>query len=49
MATKSQPHNNRGDEVYQWIKILQENPQDEAIQEKIVLTYQDLVKSLARK
>ncbi|MBU5595714.1 RNA polymerase sigma factor SigB [Amphibacillus sp. MSJ-3] len=49
MATKSQPHNNREDEVYQWIQHLQENPKDEEIQEKLVLTYQDLVRSIARK
>lgn len=49
MTTKSQPHNNREDEVYQWIQHLQENPKDEEIQEKIVLTYQDLVRSIARK
>src|SRR5690625_576181 len=47
--TKSQPHNNREDEVYQWIEYLQENPIDEKIQEKIVLTYQNLVRSIARK
>ncbi len=49
MTTKSQPHNKRGDEVYQWIEHLQDNPKDEEIQEKIVLTYQDLVRSIARK
>ena len=49
MTTRSQPHNRRGDEVYQWIKHLQENPKDEELQEKIVLTYQDLVHSIARK
>ncbi|SDK31328.1 RNA polymerase sigma factor SigB [Sediminibacillus albus] len=49
MTTKSQPHNRREDEVYQWIKHLQENPTDEEIQEKIVLAYQDLVESIARK
>src|SRR5690625_7833523 len=47
--TKSQPHNNRADEVYQWIAHLQEHPKDEEIQEKIVLTYLNLVSSLARK
>ncbi|WP_163528481.1 RNA polymerase sigma factor SigB [Halobacillus ihumii] len=46
MATKSRQHN---DEVYNWITILQENPQDEEIQEKIVLAYRDLVESIARK
>ncbi|MDX8046302.1 RNA polymerase sigma factor SigB [Gracilibacillus sp. S3-1-1] len=49
MTTKSQPRSNRDDEVYQWIRISQENPDDQATQEKIVLTYQNLVKSLARK
>ncbi|CQR48260.1 RNA polymerase sigma-B factor [Paraliobacillus sp. PM-2] len=49
MTTKSQPHNKRGDEIYQWIEHLQKNPKDEEIQEKIVLTYQDLVHSIARK
>ncbi|WP_026571347.1 MULTISPECIES: RNA polymerase sigma factor SigB [Sediminibacillus] len=49
MTTKSQPHNRREDEVYQWIKHLQENPTDESVQEKIVLAYQDLVESIARK
>lgn len=49
MTTKSRPHNNREDEVYQWIRSFQENPDDQALQEKIVLTYQNLVQSLARK
>lgn len=49
MATKSQPHPKGRDEVYQWIKYLQENPTDEAVQEKIVLRYKDLVGSIARK
>ncbi|MEW9677881.1 RNA polymerase sigma factor SigB [Lentibacillus sp. L22] len=49
MATKSQPHNKGGDEVYQWIEYLQDEPNDETIQEKIVLTYQNLVESIARK
>lgn len=49
MTTKSQPLNKRGDEVYQWIEHLQKHPRDEEIQEKIVLTYQDLVHSIARK
>ncbi|GAA5417461.1 RNA polymerase sigma-B factor [Paraliobacillus ryukyuensis] len=49
MTTKSQPHNKRGDEIYQWIQHLQNNPEDEEIQEKVVLTYQDLVHSIARK
>lgn len=49
MTTKSQPQNNGRDEVYQWIRHLQEYPADEIVQEKIVLKYQDLVESLARK
>jgi RNA polymerase sigma-B factor len=49
MTTKSQPHNNREDEVYTWIDHLQKHPTDEEIQEKIVLTYKDLVVSIARK
>src|SRR5699024_5391744 len=34
---------------YQWIDHLQKYPTDEAVQEKIVLTYTNLVQSLARK
>ncbi|GAB3045246.1 RNA polymerase sigma factor SigB [Virgibacillus ainsalahensis] len=49
MTTKSQPHNRGRDEVYQWIEYLQEEPTDEVVQEKIVLTYKDLVESIARK
>lgn len=45
--TKSQTHNK--DEVYEWIKLLQEEPTNEEIQEKIVHTYKNLVESLARK
>ncbi|RDW17180.1 RNA polymerase sigma factor SigB [Oceanobacillus arenosus] len=49
MTTKSQPHNKGRDEVYQWIEFLQREPTDEAVQEKIVLTYKNLVESIARK
>ncbi|MFC4402032.1 RNA polymerase sigma factor SigB [Gracilibacillus xinjiangensis] len=49
MTTKSQPHHDREDEIYQWIRDFQLNPDDKEIQEKIVLTYEKLVKSLARK
>ncbi|KGP71877.1 RNA polymerase sigma factor SigB [Pontibacillus yanchengensis] len=49
MATKSQPHNRRDGEVYEWIKHLQEHPEDEEVQEKIVLQYEDLVQSIAKK
>lgn len=47
--TKSQPRNKGRDEVYQWIDYLQKDPTDEAIQEKLVLAYKNLVESLARK
>ncbi|MFC3039289.1 RNA polymerase sigma factor SigB [Virgibacillus xinjiangensis] len=49
MTTKSQPHNRGRDEVYQWIEYLQEDPTDEVVQERLVLTYKDLVESIARK
>src|SRR5690554_6111529 len=45
--TKSQTNNK--DEVYEWIKLLQKDPTNEPIQEKIVNTYNNLVESLARK
>lgn len=47
--TSSQPHNKSGEDIYDWIEHLQENPTDEEIQEKVVLTYKNLVESLARK
>lgn len=46
---KSQKHRKDKDHVYQWIDHLQKYPTDEAVQEKIVLTYTNLVQSLARK
>ncbi|WP_164671082.1 RNA polymerase sigma factor SigB [Virgibacillus doumboii] len=49
MTTRSQPHNKGRDEVYGWIEHLQQDPTDEALQEKIVLAYTDLVESIARK
>lgn len=49
MTTKSQQDNKNQDEIYQWIRDLQEDPENEALQEKIVLTYTDLVESIARK
>src|SRR5690625_4975259 len=36
-------------DVYAWIDLLQENPNDEAAKEKLVLQYEGLVHSLARK
>lgn len=49
MTAKSQPYNKGGDEVYQWISSLKEDPTNQELQEKIVLTYQNLVGSIARK
>lgn len=49
MTTKSQPDNKGRDEVYQWIEHLQAEPADEEVQEKIVLKYENLVESIARK
>ncbi|QKY71217.1 RNA polymerase sigma factor SigB [Lentibacillus sp. CBA3610] len=49
MTTKSQQHNKNQDDIYQRIEALQEDPDNEALQEQIVLTYTDLVESLARK
>lgn len=48
-VTKSQTHNKNNDQIYKWIDELKENPENNDIQEKIVLTYQKLVESLARK
>ncbi|MBO8157353.1 MAG: RNA polymerase sigma factor SigB [Bacillaceae bacterium] len=49
MTTKSQPHNRHGDEVYKWIRHLQKHPEDEAVQEKVIKQYEELVKSIAKK
>ncbi|ENH96399.1 RNA polymerase sigma factor SigB [Gracilibacillus halophilus YIM-C55.5] len=49
MTTKSQRHNNSDDRVYTWIREFQQNPEDTNLQEQIVKTYENLVKSLARK
>lgn len=49
MTTRSQPHNRSDDDVYKWIAYLQEHPEDEEIQEKILLKYDELVKTFAKK
>ncbi|ALX49136.1 RNA polymerase sigma factor SigB [Lentibacillus amyloliquefaciens] len=49
MTTKSQQHSKSQGEIYQWIKDLQEDPENEELNEKVVLTYTDLVESIARK
>ncbi|RPF57101.1 RNA polymerase sigma factor SigB [Aquisalibacillus elongatus] len=48
MTTKSQPHNNE-DEIYELINQLRQSPDDELIQERIVLKYENLVHSIAKK
>lgn len=46
---KFQTPNNNADKVQKWIKELQENPTNEAVQVNMVNTYRNLVESLARK
>ncbi|GEL78779.1 RNA polymerase sigma factor SigB [Tenuibacillus multivorans] len=48
MTTKSQQHSN-DDEIYQLIAQLHEAPDNEDIQEQIVLKYENLVHSIAQK
>ncbi|GAA0452630.1 RNA polymerase sigma factor SigB [Alkalibacillus silvisoli] len=48
MTTKSQQHNN-GEDIYQLIEYLHENPECEETQEKIIYKYENLVHSLAKK
>lgn len=48
MTTKSQRHNNEGD-IYFLIEQLTKSPNNEEIQEKIVLKYENLVHSIAKK
>jgi len=48
--TQSQPKSKDDlTDVYKWIELLQANPENEEIKEKIVLHYEGLVHSLARK
>src|SRR5690625_2130547 len=49
MSKSQQNCNNEVDDVYNWINLLQENSNDEATKEKLVLQYEGLVHSLARK
>lgn len=46
---KSKQTNKEEDDVYSWIEHLQKHPDDEKMKEKIVLHYERLVHSLARK
>src|SRR5690625_1105307 len=46
---KSKQNSKEEDDVYSWIEHLQEFPNDEEVKEKIVLHYEKLVHSLARK
>lgn len=48
LMTKSE-HDKQGAEVYDWIKRLQTDRDNEQLKEKIVIHYNDLVESLARK
>jgi len=47
--SKSKQNNKEESDVYSWIEHLQKNPDDESVKEKIVLHYERLVHSLARK
>ncbi|SHG31799.1 RNA polymerase sigma factor SigB [Ornithinibacillus halophilus] len=49
MKTASQPNNKGRDEIYQWIEQLQKNPEDEVVQQQIVIAYKDMVETIARK
>lgn len=49
MSKSQQSCNDEVDDVYNWINLLQENPNNEATKEKLVLQYEGLVHSLARK
>src|SRR5699024_1849935 len=46
---KSKANNKDDGEIYTWIAQLQANPDDEAVKEKLVHHYHNLVHSLARK
>lgn len=46
---KFQTPNSESDKVLEWIKELQKDPENEAVQVNIVNTYRNLVESLARK
>lgn len=49
--TKSHPKSNttKNNQIYEWIASLQKDPNDEALKEKLVLHYEGLVHSLAKK
>lgn len=49
MSKSQQNCKDGADDVYTWIDLLQANPSDEATKEKLVLQYEGLVHSLARK
>lgn len=49
MTTKSQQHNEDKEAIYEWIATAQKFPDNKEVQEKLVLTYKDLVESIARK
>lgn len=47
--TQSQPHKHKEKDIYEWIKIIQKNPDDKETQERVVKAYDKLVHSLAHK
>lgn len=49
MSKSQQKHKNEGEDVYLLIDLIQANPKDTATKEKLVLQYEGLVHSLARK
>ena len=49
MSTESHQRLHSKEQVYAWIDELQQDPKNEEIQTNLVLQYQDLVHSLARK
>ncbi|GAB4074254.1 RNA polymerase sigma factor SigB [Barrientosiimonas marina] len=49
MTTRSQQPDKEQDDIYELVEALQNDPQNESLQERVVLTYKNLVESIARK
>src|SRR5690625_443030 len=47
--TKSPNRHGKNDEIYMWIKAMQDDPENKAAKEKLVLQYNNLVLAIARK
>src|SRR5690625_648752 len=47
MVVQSQPHKEH--DIYEWIKVIQANPDDKVTQEKIVKTYVKFINSLSHR